>query len=376
MAGSFVRGAAAAAVLMGALAACEVTDPTAAQLLPAWSARSAVVAEVDPVDVTCSYSDSGGAVTSTLRVWEPDPSPADPLYVAPPAYAAPGERPVVVYLRGTGWTDPPSGSTFGQMDANAYRAGGALKSQLDQGWVVVEASYRMAPTHVFPAQVIDAKAAVNCARDLTGAPGVDATIDTDRVVIAGSSSGGHLATLVGLTAGRWEPGAGSGSVQGAPEGSGTTVRAMVNLDAPNDLRSLWGPASNVRNLISGLFCGTVDPSTPGCDETVDAALEAPITATSGPASPIDWIPDAPVAGPSPLIYLACGDTAGLAPAFVDCADHLAMYDRLLTAYGDDPDEPGSAMKHVWIDETPGDHFSIDPTLNHYALQGFLQYAVT
>jgi acetyl esterase/lipase len=67
-----------------------------------------------------------------------------------------------------------------------------------RGCVAVAADYRLAPRHRFPAQVHDAKCAVRWLK----ANAARYNIDPDRIAVLGYSAGGHLACLLGTTAGR------------------------------------------------------------------------------------------------------------------------------------------------------------------------------
>ena len=66
----------------------------------------------------------------------------------------------------------------------------------DAGFVVASADYRLSHEAHFPAQLHDAKAAVRWLRDHAA----DYDVDPDRIYAWGDSAGGHLASLVGLTA--------------------------------------------------------------------------------------------------------------------------------------------------------------------------------
>ena len=65
-----------------------------------------------------------------------------------------------------------------------------------RGWVCLSLEYRTSPQHRWPRQMTDVKAAVAWARANVAQFGGD----PDFIVAAGSSAGGHLATLLGLTA--------------------------------------------------------------------------------------------------------------------------------------------------------------------------------
>lgn len=66
-----------------------------------------------------------------------------------------------------------------------------------EGYVCVASEYRLAPGAAWPAQIHDAKAAVRWMRGNADALG----IDQRRIAASGNSAGGHLALLLGGTAG-------------------------------------------------------------------------------------------------------------------------------------------------------------------------------
>jgi acetyl esterase/lipase len=92
--------------------------------------------------------------------------------------------PLIVYVHGGAWR---SGSK------NEMPLGELVES----GCPVASVDYRLSTVARFPAQVHDIKAAIRFLRARQEALNIDAS----RVVIAGSSAGGHLAALVGVTNG-------------------------------------------------------------------------------------------------------------------------------------------------------------------------------
>lgn len=68
---------------------------------------------------------------------------------------------------------------------------------LSQGFCIASVDYRLSPQSQFPAQVHDIKAAIRFLR----AHAAEHRLDRERFVIAGASAGGHLAALVGVSAG-------------------------------------------------------------------------------------------------------------------------------------------------------------------------------
>jgi acetyl esterase/lipase len=99
----------------------------------------------------------------------------------------PAPPPVLVYLHGGGWR-------VGDHKMDADVVGRPLAAR---GLAVVSVDYRLSDVASFPDQIHDAKAAVRWVRANAATYGWDA----DRVAAAGASSGGHLAGLLGLTAG-------------------------------------------------------------------------------------------------------------------------------------------------------------------------------
>jgi len=65
-----------------------------------------------------------------------------------------------------------------------------------QGWVCVSADYRLSPHATFPDHLVDLKRALAWVRSHVAEYGGN----PDFIVVAGQSAGGHLASLVALTA--------------------------------------------------------------------------------------------------------------------------------------------------------------------------------
>jgi len=95
--------------------------------------------------------------------------------------------PLIVYVHGGGW-----------------RAGSKqdvpIGKLLDKGFAIASVDYRLSPQAAFPAQVHDIKAAIRFLRANAGV----FHINTSKIAIIGSSAGGHLAALVGVTNGNKE----------------------------------------------------------------------------------------------------------------------------------------------------------------------------
>ena len=99
-----------------------------------------------------------------------------------PAGCNAGGMPLVVWIHGDTWRD-------------GSKADCPLIWLASEGYAVASIGYRLSDTAVFPAQLDDCRAAIaeiERNADVWG-------IDRDRVAVAGSGAGGHLAALVGLT---------------------------------------------------------------------------------------------------------------------------------------------------------------------------------
>jgi acetyl esterase/lipase len=153
----------------------------------------------------------GPLPSQLLDVWRRDDLPAQPA-------------PVLIFVPGGAWVH---GSRMLQ--------GYALMSHLaEMGWVCLSIDYRVAPHNPWPAHLTDVKTAIAWARANVDKFGGD----RDFVAIAGTSAGGHLAALAGLTANDPE-------LQGdLPEGSDTSVDAVVGIYGRYD----WEDRSSVERV--------------------------------------------------------------------------------------------------------------------------------
>ena len=95
--------------------------------------------------------------------------------------------PLIVYVHGGGWR---AGSKKDVPIVDLY----------DRGFAIASVDYRLSTQAVFPAQVHDIKAAIRFLRAKAGLYHINAT----KIAIIGSSAGGHLAALVGVSNGNQE----------------------------------------------------------------------------------------------------------------------------------------------------------------------------
>lgn len=131
--------------------------------------------------------------------------------------ARPDPPPVVVWVHGGAWR---SGS----------RANVPLAGLTAHGFAVASVDYRLSPMARFPAQVHDLKAAIRFLRAHAERLGIRG----QRIAIAGASAGGHLAVLVGVTAGVPEL---EGEV-GEHRDPSSAVQAIVDFYGPTNLTTI------------------------------------------------------------------------------------------------------------------------------------------
>ncbi|HEX8616103.1 MAG TPA: alpha/beta hydrolase [Thermoanaerobaculia bacterium] len=124
-----------------------------------------------------------------------------------------GPHPVIVYLHSGAWI---SGNRFG---------GPALR-QASRGYAVASIEYRLAPKHIWPAQVHDTKAAVRWLR----ANAARFKLDPNRIALFGTSAGGHIASVAATSTLPEHEGLEFGNPQFS-----SRVKAVVDLYGPTDL---------------------------------------------------------------------------------------------------------------------------------------------
>ncbi|PQO30540.1 alpha/beta hydrolase [Bremerella cremea] len=134
-----------------------------------------------------------------------------------------------------------------------------LKTLTEHGYAVASISYRLTDVDVFPAQIHDCKAAVRWLRANADRYGYDAT----KIFVGGSSAGGHLALLLGVSAGVDDL---EGKVGGNLDQS-SAVQAVVDFFGPSDfeLRGKTQPEIAYSEkagsfaLLGGLKSGKITP---------------------------------------------------------------------------------------------------------------------
>lgn len=126
-------------------------------------------------------------------------------------------KPGIIFVHGGGWRSGVR-ENFAPM---------AIR-MAEHAYAAATISYRLSPEAGYPAAIHDAKAAVRWMRTHAREHG----IDPDRIVIAGGSAGGQIASLVGVTNGqeKFDP-------QGTHSEVSSAVQAIVNIDGLSDFTS-------------------------------------------------------------------------------------------------------------------------------------------
>jgi acetyl esterase/lipase len=130
--------------------------------------------------------------------------------------------PLVIYVHGGAWR----AGTKDEM-----RLGGLVA----QGFAVASVEYRLSTEAVFPAQAHDLKAAIRFLR----AKGKELGCDPKKIVISGSSAGGHLAALVGVSNGVKE----LEGIVGEFAKESSDVQGIISLFGASNLESILGQST-------------------------------------------------------------------------------------------------------------------------------------
>jgi acetyl esterase/lipase len=143
--------------------------------------------------------------------------------------------PCILVLHGGGWYTGSKSDHSGLIESVARR-----------GYVGVSADYRLVPSHRFPAHVEDVKCAVRFLRAHAKPYG----IDPGRIGVMGFSAGGHLAMMLGTTAGMKKL-----EGHGEWENQSSQVQAVVSYFGPTDLAARDWP-DETRRMIEDFLGGT------------------------------------------------------------------------------------------------------------------------
>ena len=147
-------------------------------------------------------------------------------------YASPGGVPLLMDLRVPDGAGPHP--TILYLHSGAWvtgdRFGGAAIRQASRGYAVASIDYRLAPDHIWPAQIEDAKAAVRWLR----ANAARFQLDRNRIGVVGASAGGHIGAVLGTSGG-------VAALEGLELGNAqesSRVKVVVDLYGPTDLLKL------------------------------------------------------------------------------------------------------------------------------------------
>lgn len=192
------------------------------------------------------------------------------------APAGPAGRPVILWVHGGGWTG-------GHRDSAPY----FLAPFIERGWVGVGIGYRLAPAHVFPAQLDDVRWALEWVRGHIAEYGGDPR----RVVAYGGSAGGHLVMLLGNSANADAPslpGAADTDLSGALAG-------VISYAGPSDLSHLEGFTPQIAALVNDFLgaaaeldgtAATLPGSAAASPVTYSDAADPPLLCIHGTADDI------------------------------------------------------------------------------------------
>jgi acetyl esterase/lipase len=194
------------------------------------------------------------------------------LYL-PGAEGGAAPRPAVVHFHGGGWRMGERSSLGPVLDGFGFSP---FERLTEAGFVVASADYRLSQEAHFPAQLHDAKAAVRWLRNHAA----DYNVDPDRIYAWGDSAGGHLASLVGLTANADGVDADGASADAAVAAVAawyppTDLARMAEQSLPAAVARADDPGSREELLVGAVLA----------DEPAKAAAASPISYASRSAPP-------------------------------------------------------------------------------------------
>ncbi len=140
-----------------------------------------------------------------------------------PAKAA-SNTPLIVWIHGGAWNHNDKYSDMGYMK-------NTIRSFLQKGYALASIDYRYSTKAVFPAQIQDCNQALEFLYQHAAKYG----LDKNRMVLMGFSAGGHLASLLGLSANNHV-------MEFYPQNSGPSfkVKGILDFYGPSDFIALIG----------------------------------------------------------------------------------------------------------------------------------------
>ena len=141
----------------------------------------------------------------------------------------PKNAPVLFQIHGGAWLEK-----MGNKDQQSLVL---MKTLAKRGWVCVTVDYRLSPTHSWPAHMIDVKSALKWTKENIETYGGDPNF----VLATGGSAGGHLSSLLALTAN--DP-----TFQPGFEDADTSVQGCVPFYGIYDLTNSYNQRGSSRSL--------------------------------------------------------------------------------------------------------------------------------
>jgi acetyl esterase/lipase len=174
-------------------------------------------------------------------------------------------RPAVVFIHGGGWSGGNKSGGIGQV----------LPFAASGNYFCASVEYRLSGVATWPAQIHDCKAAIRWLK----ANAKKLNIDPERIGVWGSSAGGHLVSLLGVTGGVKELEGDCGS-----PGQSSRVACVVDFCGPSNFLAIARGKDTVKQGASGpiskLLGGTIE------EKKEAAASASPVTYASKDAAPI------------------------------------------------------------------------------------------
>jgi acetyl esterase/lipase len=207
-------------------------------------------ADVLPVD----YVPAAATTTMGDLAYGTDPAQRLDLYLPGNAGA-----PVLLYLHSGGW-----------IGGDKSAVPDMVMRFVERGYAVASVGYRLAPESTFPDPVTDVKLAIRWLKAFAEREG---SIDGERLVLVGASSGGHLAAFTAATPGEYEP-VGLGAELAAFD---STVVGVVSFVGPTDLVQLYDQphvwARGITSAFAGCFpCDAAQLTEPSVGEHLHPGL--------------------------------------------------------------------------------------------------------
>lgn len=200
-------------------------------------------------------------------------NPRQALNLILPTAPVAGPLPVVVFIHGGGWSGGSRAAGINQ-----------LRTVLGNRFIGVSVGYRLSGEAIWPAQIHDCKAAIRWIRanaNLAGIPGLPTgygpggvTMNADRIGVWGTSAGGHLVTMLGVSS-------------GVAAMEGTVGPNLVQSSAVTCVADYFGP-SDLLSMSS--FPGSINHDAPNSPESrlVGGPLQQNAAAATS-ASPTNYV---------------------------------------------------------------------------------------